>query len=565
MPPSLPALSDPALQGAMASLRGTAASQAAFVVGISLHLFVFRIGEWDLATMRLILGTVYIQVAATALLVYAFPDVYPSVLETAGIVARLLGLVITGIWSSMLVYRGFFHRLCRFPGPFLARFSNFYIAGISMKKLLLHKEVQALHRQYGDYVRIGPSELSINDPKAVSLIHGNSTTCVKGPWYNVHHPMVPIQMIRDKAEHRKRRQVWDRGFSSKALRDYEPRVINHAEDLFKQIAKMEGQPINVTDWFNFYSFDVMGDLAFGKSFHMLRDGIKHYFMTALHGFMIGVGLFSHLLWLFPIFKKTPVLNAEDKKFWYWVLDQVEERKRNIPDRPDVFSWILESYNSLAKPTKQDDLNLIGDAFVIAVAGSDTTAATLSCLFYELAAHPECVKQLQTEVDPLFSGQEGQENDMRALAQLEHLNAVINEALRLHPPVPSGVQRMTGPEGLQIGDTFVPGNTIVQIPSYTMFRDERCFEQPDDFIPERWTTKKEMTKDASVFVPFSMGRYSCIGKQLGLIEIRYVTAHLIHKYNLSFAKDQAPRKFVEGQRDTFTIALPDLKLVFTPRS
>lgn len=97
--------------------------------------------------------------------------------------------------------------------------------------------------------------------------------------------------------------------------------------MFKQIAKMEGQPIKVTDWFNFYSFDVMGDLAFGKSFHMLRDGIKHYFMTALHGFMIGVGLFSHLLWLFPIFKKTPVLNAEDKKFWYWVLDQVEERKR----------------------------------------------------------------------------------------------------------------------------------------------------------------------------------------------------------------------------------------------
>lgn len=213
------------------------------------------------------------------------------------------------------------------------------------------------------------------------------------------------------------------------------------------------------------------------------------------------------------------------------------------------------------------------------------------MFYELAAHPDCVKQLQEEVDPLFSGQEGQQNDMRALAQLEHLNAVINEALRLHPPVPSGVQRMTGPEGLQIGDTFVPGNTIVQIPSYTMFRgkynrifilaagysrhkqltrpscnaDERCFEQPDDFIPERWTTKKEMTKDASVFVPFSMGRYSCIGKQLGLIEIRYVTAHLIHKYNLSFAKDQAPHKFVEGQRDTFTIALPDLKLVFTPRS
>jgi hypothetical protein len=83
----------------------------------------------------------------------------------------------------------------------------------------------------------------------------------------------------------------------------------------------------MTTWFNFYSFDVMGDMAFGKSFNMLRDGVKHYFMIALHANMVNIGLFSHMLYLFPIFKNTPILNYEHKKNEAWIIDQVEARKK----------------------------------------------------------------------------------------------------------------------------------------------------------------------------------------------------------------------------------------------
>jgi len=62
-----------------------------------------------------------------------------------------------------------------------------------------------------------------------------------------------------------------------ALKDYEPRVANYTNQLLARIQATSGSPTNMTDWFNFYSFDVMGDLAFGKSFNMLKDGIKHYF------------------------------------------------------------------------------------------------------------------------------------------------------------------------------------------------------------------------------------------------------------------------------------------------
>jgi cytochrome P450 len=112
-----------------------------------------------------------------------------------------------------------------------------------------------------------------------------------------------------------------------ALRDYEPRVTAYTDQLLDHFKQTEGKPVNVTDWFNFYSFDVMGDLAWGKSFGMLQAGVKHYFMNALHASMTNVGLFSHLVWLVPLFKATPILNRDDLVFWDWVNTQVKERKK----------------------------------------------------------------------------------------------------------------------------------------------------------------------------------------------------------------------------------------------
>jgi hypothetical protein len=112
-----------------------------------------------------------------------------------------------------------------------------------------------------------------------------------------------------------------------ALRDYEPRVTGYTDQLLLQLEKTKGNPIDMTTWFNFYSFDIMGDMAFGKSFNMLRDGVKHQFMTTLHSSMINIGIFSHMLYLFPVFKGTPVLNHEYKKNEAWIKDQVETRKK----------------------------------------------------------------------------------------------------------------------------------------------------------------------------------------------------------------------------------------------
>ncbi|RJE20916.1 Cytochrome p450 [Aspergillus sclerotialis] len=385
------------------------------ISGISAHIFLYRHGEWDLTAPKIFIF--YLTLLLGAVIVDHLELTGLENTTQRHLAVRSVGCHILAIYSSMLIYRALFHRLCKFPGPFLARLSNFYVAGLSAKKAQLYKETQRLHKLYGDYVRIGPTVLSITDPTAVKEIYSSKAKVSKGPFYTVSEPRVSLQTSRNKEEHARRRRVWDQAFSSKALRNYEPRVIHYTNQLINAIGKGLGKPMNVSKWFNYYSFDVMGDLSFGKSFNMLVDGKDSYILSQLHGDMAKVGIFIHLTWLFPFFKRTPGLNKEYLKFWRFVEGSVVERiqvcislktgtmklmrevSKNPPDRPDVFSWILDAYNKAPK-TKQNWLDVIGDAYLIIVAGSDTTAATLTFLFYHLASDKFLYKKLQAELDTL---------------------------------------------------------------------------------------------------------------------------------------------------------------------
>lgn len=107
-------------------------------------------------------------------------------------------------------------------------------------------------------------------------------------------------------------------------------------------------------------------------------------------------------------------------------------------------------------------------------------------------------------------------------------------------------------------------------------------RPNDFIPERWTTQPDLVRDASAFAPFSIGesqqqcnpeidfltlfkgRYSCAGKQLGLLEVRHVLTQIVSKFDIRLAPNQTVEAFQEGLADGFTLLCPKLEMVFETR-
>jgi cytochrome P450 len=138
-----------------------------------------------------------------------------------------------------------------------------------------------------------------------------------------------------------------------------------------------------------------------------------------------------------------------------------------------------STNIHTNQTPQRWLN--GDCALIIVAGSDTTTATLTHIFYHLALSPNILTKLRKELDSFYKP--GSDSEFRELQEAVYLNGVINEALRLHPPVPSGVLRVTPPEGVTIGGTFVPGGVTISTPIWSLGRRKLFLASHMEYKPK----------------------------------------------------------------------------------
>ena len=252
-----------------------------------------------------------------------------------------------------------------------------------------------------------------------------------------------------------------------ALRDYEGRVTDYTYQLMSKFALFAGKPIDASAWFNYYSFDVMGDFAFGKSFNMLQTGSYHYAITWLDSSMTLLGLFTPIGWAIPVGAIAPIIGATFRRFIRFCNAQLDERRAAGSKVPDITSWLLKAAPDVndVEATKW----LHGDSRLIIVAGSDTVAIALTHLFYYLAVNPAQVDKLRKELEPLMRGDEP--FSVRNVQNAKHLNAVIHETLRMHPPVPSGVFRTTPPQGITVDGTFIPGDVNVTVPFYAIGRCE----------------------------------------------------------------------------------------------
>ncbi|KAH8691814.1 cytochrome P450 [Talaromyces proteolyticus] len=505
----------------------------AICVGVTIHLIVFSRGEWERHVVTIMWSIFLCQALICAATLRFYGGLYlQSLLYT---LTTMVGFSV-GVFTSMSIYRIYFHRLRQFPGPLGARLSGFWSMGTALRGFQLYKKTQTLHRFYGDFVRIRkkfrPREISINHVDAIRDIHGIRSKCTKGPFYDLNYPSRSLQMTRDKSFHSKRKQVWEKGFTSSALSQYEPRILHHSLVMAHQLSKRTQQPEDITKWIQFFGFDVMGDLVFGKSFRMLEEGRPHFILGQMAAMGPVVGSLICVPWLFILFQNLPVISHMRNKWIGWCKSQVEDRKTFNSSRVDLFSFLLPP-SIHSEGLEADDL--IYDSELAIVAGSDTTSTTLAALLYLLTQEPEKQEILRQEVDRLCSSPQEVSNQILS-KNAPYLDGCIKEALRLYPAVPSGVQRMTPPEGAVIAGRLIPGDTLVSTPTYAIHRDPRYFVQPDAFLPQRWSSQSHLLLKQEAFNPFLIGQHSCVGKQLAMMEMRILVAVLVLSFNFHFHDD-----------------------------
>ncbi|KAI1422345.1 cytochrome P450 monooxygenase [Xylaria sp. FL1777] len=521
----------------------------AFVAGALCYATYFNRGEHHMY------GTTYITIhtAAFAAFTALLHRLGFSLVEAGKQAGLYDGIFLAGLFTSLFLYRVFMHPLNIFPGPWMARISSFYMTA-RIQRMRMYKALQELHEEHGYFVRIGTQELSITHPTAVQEIFGADSVCQKSPWYDISRPQDSLLLRRTFEGHAELRSVWSQAFSVKAVKGYEHRIKTYRDKLLAQIDSHGGQAVDVNHWLGLYSWDVLSDLSFGHAFGMLDTKEHHWAMNVLDKGMSIVG--PHMpMWFIRVMASIPGGNKDMKFMLKYCTEEMLRRWKSEPKVPDVMSALFVPYRKNLKPFDDRALQLLaGESHLLINAGSDTTRVTMACTLFTLAQKPELANRLREALAPYVNpfSEEILMDDQ--IMDVDILNGVVQEALRMYPPSPSHPTRVTPPEGTTIGGRFIPGGTQLITPQYVIGRDERIFAQPNEFIPERWYSRPELIKVQNATAPFSLGPMNCVGKQLAMANVRVTIALLVMRYNLKFAPSHNDPvvAFEQGMHEHFSM-------------
>ncbi|PSN65038.1 cytochrome P450 monooxygenase-like protein [Corynespora cassiicola Philippines] len=527
--------------------------------GLVAHHGVFIRGEWHLRTRIIAATHAILALVSFSALRYNSNTSKEALLW----LLTVCGCYLTTLFTSMSIYRLFFHPLSKFPGPRLAALTKFwhvYQSRNSTNYLVMDK----VHKEYGALVRTGPNEVSIFHPGGIHLLDGAKNTNMKDTFYDVLKPRTSGIFTRDEQEHKDRRATWMQALSTKSMDEYKPRIVRLVDDLRKCISSFDKQPINVTDVMTWFSFDVMSEVLFGEDFGMIKQRATHPVMAQQKRALALLGPIMDTQWIvqlgfafFPFFGKV----RDWMRMCTFCEGQMTKRMTHGGrGKLDMASWFIDEYHALrdSESEKKRKLLLSGSAVSAVVAGSDTNRGALIAIWWYLSKHPEHAAKIQNEIADIDV------TDANNLALLPHLNGVINEVLRLAPPAMTGNGRITGPDGLLVDDTLIPPNVRITAPKYVIHRLDCAFEHANDFIPERWYSHPELVHDKRAFAPFSIGGRQCVGKILALVELRLTTAILLQHFDIKFAPGYDPDTMWRGMKDQVTAQPGRVLCTFKPR-
>ena len=336
---------------------------------------------------------------------------------------------------------------------------------MTLAKGSLVQRTKELHDSYGDIVRLAPDELSFTNAQAWQDIYGHHQgrqNFPKNPlWMVVAENGVHSIITANDADHSRYRRLLSHAFSEKALRQQEHLLHAYVDLMISRLLE-KATPSNtavadVVQWFNFTTFDIIGDLSMGESFHCLEDGRLHHWFSILFTqfksatLLIALrlsGLNRALRFIIP----RSLL--EKRKAHTKMTNERINRRLNLSgtdaQRNDFMTYVLR-YND----EKGMSVPEIETTFrILVLAGSETTATALSGMTNYLIRSPESLKKLTDEIRQAFS--HPTEICAARVSKLSYLDSVIEESLRLYPPVPIGLPRIVPVGGSEVCGHWLPG-------------------------------------------------------------------------------------------------------------
>ncbi|KAM7200691.1 Cytochrome P450 monooxygenase sdnF [Naviculisporaceae sp. PSN 640] len=466
-----------------------------------------------------------------------FPTVSYSNFLLGGII---LYTVYKTIWA---IYNYFLSPLRKIPGPPFASISwlpwyKYWFSGY------MHRHVTRLHETYGPVVRIGPSEISFISTPAWKDIYGLKR-CRQIERDPQSFPSLTPNGARfdlltySPVDHAKYRKILNPCFSEKSTKDYEGTIHENVDKLVgklkKNVKTKKTSRENVTNWFQWLTFDMVTDVCWGKSFECVANEKSHVCLALSMDLVSYSSFIVFVAWWKGLKDFLVKMSGVEGLFVDLVRSKCEEHHlHSASNELKGEKGKASIYSNLRAAGDPLDLaELDGNMTAIVIAGSETTGFALTATSYYLAKNPACFRKAAAEVRSAFATVDEIKDD--ALRKLPYLKAAIEEALRMTPAEPNGLARKVVVDGgLDIAGEWIPKGTAIYVSQFAANRSSSYFHLPNEYHPERWlpeNTPEEFRNDKLDAVqPFIMGVNVCIGRGLAWMEMRVTLAKLLWHFD-----------------------------------
>ncbi|KAI0467426.1 cytochrome P450 [Xylaria cf. heliscus] len=438
------------------------------------------------------------------------------------------------------LYRLYFHPLSHIPGPKVAAISHayeFYHDAIRGGMYLW--EVEKMHKKYGPVVRINPREVHIKDPHFYDEVYAPASRKREKDGHFVGVFGFPLSMIATVGheQHRTRRALLNAFFSKKSVQALAGSVL--AEQEAKLVARLtdahaDGKVVRLDDAYAALTADTISQYSWGRSSGFLDDPA---FKNDIRAALDEISQFVHVARFFPILTSisralprellrrlrpaaTAVLDMQD------MVTQSSTEQETAGGRGTVFDALRDESVS---PQERSASRLEQEGLILVVAGTETTARTLTIASYHLFSNRPLLLRLRDELRTVMPTPDT-DVSWSQLEQLPYLNAVVNEAIRLSFGPIFRSTRVAPTESLTYKKLVIPPGTPISMSTYFVHMDPEIFPEPTSFKPERWIESQgqHLTK---FITAFSKGSRNCLGMNLAYAELYLTLAAMIRRFEI----------------------------------
>ena len=328
-------------------------------------------------------------------------------------------------------------------------------------------------------------------------------------------------ILTSGTKHREYRKLLVPPFHGQRMRSYAQSMASAAHDCASKWH--EGEDFRAYNFTQSVSLEVILDTVFGVTDPVVRSGLKAL-LPELLNLGNGLPMFFKFLRL-PVVPSWRRFTAVRKQTNELIGQLIRDRASSDDRGDDILSMLLEA--EYDDGSRMDELEVRDQLLSILSAGHETTAIAMAWTLYWLHRHPEKLNRLLEDIS-----EQAPTGDPEALTQIPYLDAVVNESLRIHPVLPDLARKLR--KDTELMGCKLKAGTAVGAVAFLTHRDPEIYEDPDEWIPERFLDHKFSPFE---FYPFGGGNRRCIGAAFASFEAKVVLGTLLPTYRFELLDDR----------------------------